>query len=119
MRFFDTGRKIDAGCFRNANEVLSRKKHELLTAAIRSRYFCRKWRLTFYRIKKTSEIRRSIHSSFGKNQLLLSQLTLKNVLDLVAGSHQIVSLTVVKGGKDGTDAVGDDIHIVRSLFNPA
>ena len=65
-RFFDTGRKIDAGCFRNANEVLSRKKHELLTAAIRSRYFCRKWRLTFYRIKKTSEIRRSIHSSFGK-----------------------------------------------------
>ena len=54
-----------------------------------------------------------------KNQLLLSQLTLKNVLDLVAGSHQIVSLTVVKGGKDGTDAVGDDIHIVRSLFNPA
>lgn len=54
-----------------------------------------------------------------KNQLLLSQLTLKNVLDLFAGSHQIVSLAVVKGGKDGTDAVGDDVHVVRSLFNPA
>ena len=44
---------------------------------------------------------------------------MKNVLDLIAGSHQIVCLTVVKGGEDGTDTVGDDIHVVRCLFNPS
>ena len=68
-----------------------------------------------YFLSHKKDLRNSEVNSFKlwKNQLLLSQLTLKNVLDLVAGSHQIVSLTVVKGGKDGTDAVGDDIHIVR------
>ena len=74
-----------------------------------------------YFLSHKKDLRNSEVNSFKlwKNQLLLSQLTLKNVLDLVAGSHQIVSLAVVKGGKDGADAVGDDIHIVRSLFNPA
>ena len=71
------------------------------------------------RCKKRPPVSEVNSFKLWKNQLLLSQLTLKNVLDLFAGSHQIVSLDVVKGGKDGAYAVGDDVHVVRSLFNPA
>ncbi len=57
--------------------------------------------------------------NLGKNEDPSRWLALENVADLVGSVHQVVSLRVVEGGEDLSHLVGDHVHVVGGLLDPA